>query len=53
MSSCVLKRYDGQFLSYDLTSEEHINFHYWINKNSMKEVDELGGESFKIYEQLR
>lgn len=53
MSSVVLKRYDGEYLTYDITSEHEVNFHHWINKNSMKEVDELMGESYKIYELLR
>lgn len=53
MSSMVLLRYDGEILNFDITSESDVNFHHWINKNSMKEVDELLGESYKIYELLR
>lgn len=53
MTSLVMKRYDGDYLNFDITSGEDIAYHYWINKNSMKEVDELNGESYKIYELLR
>ena len=53
MTSLVLKRYDGEFLNFDITSGEDVAYHYWINKNSMKEVDELNNESYKIYELLR
>ena len=53
LSSLVLKRYDGEFLYLDITSGDNRAFHYWINKNSLKEVDELMNESYKIYELLR
>jgi hypothetical protein len=53
MSSLVLKRYDGELLNYDLTSEDHVFIHNWINKNTLKEVDELTNESYRIYELLR
>lgn len=53
MSSLVLKRYDGELMYYDLTSEDHVNIHNWINKKSLKEVDELTNESYRIYELLR
>ena len=53
MSSLVLKRYDGDIVYYDLTSEDHISASYWINKNSVKQVDELTGESYRLYELLR
>mmetsp|Transcript_4711 Transcript_4711/g.4394 ORF Transcript_4711/g.4394 Transcript_4711/m.4394 type:complete len:149 (+) Transcript_4711:879-1325(+) len=53
MTGLVLKRYDGEFFSYDITSGEDMAFHFWINKNSMKDVDELNNESYKIYELLR
>ena len=53
MSGCVMKRYDGKLRKYDIASEININFNYWINKDSLKEVDFLSGESFKIYELLR
>jgi len=29
MSSLVLKRYDGELLNYDLTSEDHVFIHNW------------------------
>ena len=53
LSSLVLKRYDGEILTYDLTSEQNVQFSTWINKMSLKEVDELNNESYKIYELLR
>jgi hypothetical protein len=53
MSSLVLKRYDGEYITCDLTSGEPLAFHSWINKQSLKEVDELNNESYKIYELLR
>mmetsp|Transcript_44744 Transcript_44744/g.32775 ORF Transcript_44744/g.32775 Transcript_44744/m.32775 type:complete len:119 (-) Transcript_44744:409-765(-) len=53
MTGLVLKRYDGEFLNYDITSGEDSAFHHWVNKNSLKEVDELNNESYKIYELLR
>jgi hypothetical protein len=36
MTSLVLKRYDGEFLNYDITSADDLAYHYFINKNSMK-----------------
>lgn len=53
MSSLVLKRYDGELLNYDLTSEDHVFIHNWINKRTLKEVDELNNESYRIYDLLR
>jgi hypothetical protein len=49
----VLRRYDGEFENYDLTSEEHVHIHVWINKKSIKSVDELNNENYLIYGQLR
>jgi hypothetical protein len=48
MTSLVLKRYDGEFMNLDLTSGDETPFHFWMNKMSMKEVEELTGESYKI-----
>ncbi len=53
MSSLVLKRYNGDIVHYDLTGDEHVFMHNWINKNSAKEVDELNNEIYKIYDLLR
>lgn len=53
MSSLVLKRYDGQIVYYDLTGEDHVVMANWINKNSVKEVDELTMESYSIQELQR
>ena len=48
MTSMVLKRYDGEFKVFDITSGEDQAFHSWINKNSLKEVHELSNEAYKI-----
>ena len=53
MSSLVLKRYDGEVLFYDITGDDHIFIHNWINKHSLKDVEELTTESYKIQELLR
>ena len=53
MSSLVLRRYDGELIYYDLTSEDHVYAHHWINKKSMKEVDVLENENYRIYELMR
>ena len=48
-----MRRYDGEFQIFDITAGDETSFHYWLNKQSLKEVDELHTESFKIYELLR
>lgn len=53
MSSLVLRRYDGEFENYDLTGEDHVHIHVWINKRSVKSVDELSNENYAIYGLLR
>ena len=53
MSSLVLRRYDGAIRVHDITGEDHINFASWINKQSLKEVEELTNESYRIQELLR
>jgi hypothetical protein len=53
LSSLVLRRYDGELVYYDLTSDEHLYSHTWINKNSVKEVDDLTPEAYRLYELLR
>ena len=53
MSSLVLKRYDGDWVKFDITSEQAIHYNFWINKYSLKEVDQLSNEAYKIYELLR
>lgn len=53
MSSLVLKRYDGELENYDLTGDDHVHIHVWINKRSLKPVDELNTESYAIYGLLR
>jgi len=44
-SSVVLKRHDGRWVNFDLTSGDPINFTWWINKNSLKPVEELKASS--------
>ena len=53
MSSLVLKRYDNEIKYFDITSEDHVFAHHWINKYSVKEVDELSNENYRISEMLR
>jgi hypothetical protein len=48
LSSLVLKRFDGEIKYHDITSEEHVYFHHWINKNSIHEVEELSNEAYRI-----
>jgi hypothetical protein len=53
MSSLVVRRYDGELKIHDITGDDHISFHYFINKNSVKEVEELNNESYRIMELIR
>jgi len=53
MSSLVVRRYDGELKVHDITGDDHISFHYFINKNSIKEVEELNNESYRIMELIR
>jgi hypothetical protein len=53
MSSIVLRRYDGTIKYHDLTGDDHVGIAQWINKNTLKEVEELGNESYRISELLR
>ncbi len=48
MSSLVLRRYDGAIKFHDITGEDHTSYYNWINKNSLKEVEELTNESYRI-----
>lgn len=52
-SSCVVRRYDGQYVTHDISSSiEPINFEKWIQKNSKKPVDLLDNESIQIQQTL-
>jgi hypothetical protein len=53
MSSIVLRRYDGTIKYHDLTGDDHVGIAQWINKNTLKEVEELSNESYRISELLR
>jgi hypothetical protein len=53
MSSAVLKRYDGKYVKYDITGGDKVNFSSWINKNSMKPVEEYSNTVARMYEMLR
>ena len=53
MSSIVLRRYDGTIKYHDFTGDDHVGIAQWINKNTLKEVEELGNESYRISELLR
>ena len=48
MSSLVLRRYDGEIKFHDITGDDHKSAHHFINKNSLKEVEELHTESYRI-----
>lgn len=53
-STIVLKRYDGKTFNHDLLQgEPPIGFLYWINKKSIKEVEEMSTESFRVFELAR
>jgi hypothetical protein len=41
MSSLVLRRYDGVLKVHDITGDDHVSAYQWINKQSLKEVEEL------------
>jgi len=53
MSSLVLRRYDGTIKYHDITGDDHVNMAHWINKNTLKEVQELTNESYRIQELMR
>jgi hypothetical protein len=53
-STIVLKRYDGKTFNHDpLQGEPALGFVYWINKKSIKEVEEMSTESFRVFELAR
>jgi hypothetical protein len=53
-STVVLKRYDGKTFSHDLLQgNPPIGFIFWINKKSLKEVEEMSGDTFRIFELIR
>lgn len=48
-NSVVLKRYDSYYFSHDLLEGNPFrHFHYWINKLSLKIVEELNEYTLKI-----
>lgn len=53
MSSLVLRRYDGVLKVHDITGDDHVSSYQWINKNSLREVEELHPESYRIAELVR
>lgn len=52
-SVAVLKRYDGKYIKYDITGGDKIKFVDWINKNTMKPVEEWSTDVSRMYEMLR
>ena len=48
MSSLVLRRYDGVFKVHDITGDDHVTANFWINKNTLREVEDLTSESYRI-----
>lgn len=50
----MLKRYDGKTFSHDLLQgNPPIGFIFWINKKSVKEVEEMSADTFRIFELIR
>lgn len=52
-SVAVLKRYDGRYVKYDVTGGDKVNFSHWINKSTMKPVEEWSPAVSRLYEMLR
>jgi hypothetical protein len=53
-SSIVLKRYDGKVFYHDiLQGNPPLGFHHWINRKSIRDVEEMTSEMFKLYEMCR
>ncbi len=53
-STLVLKRYDGRYFSYDLLSDNpNSSLMFWINKKSLRDVEEMSVDSFKVFEMVR
>lgn len=53
MSSLVLKRYDGVIKMHDITGDDHVSPSQWINKQTLKEVEELDNESYRVQELIK
>ena len=53
MSSMDLRRYDGALKVLDITGGDTVQFSPWINKQSLKEVEELDNESYRVQELAR
>jgi len=53
-SSIVLKRYDGKIFHHDLLQGSPPNgFIFWINKKSIKDVEEMSPDTFRIFEMVK
>ena len=49
LSSCVLKRYDGEFIVRDMNDQDHKSeLDKWILVNSKKDVDILDEETLAL-----
>jgi hypothetical protein len=53
MSSLVLRRYDGILRVHDITGDDHVAPHHWINKFSLREIEELNTANYRISELIR
>jgi hypothetical protein len=53
MSSLVLRRYDGMIKLHDVNTDDFVSPHFWVNKHSIKEVEELNTETYRIMELIR
>lgn len=49
----VLRRYDGKYIKFDITGGDKPNFAHWLNKASMKPVEEWSPDVSRLYEMLR
>lgn len=53
-STVVLKRNDGKTFSHDLLAgNPQMGFMYWVNKKSVREVEEMNVDTFRIFEMIR
>lgn len=50
----VLKRNDGKTFSHDLLQGNPSNgFMFWVNKKSIRDVEEMNTDTFRIFEMIR
>jgi hypothetical protein len=53
-SSIVLKRYDGKVFYHDiLQGNPPIGFVHWFNRKSIRDVEEMSSDLFRVYEMCK